>query len=165
MSAKYNSLEELRRKKQLLKKDVQEMEELITFSNAKESLSKLTDGFTDRFLKEEVNEDGETKIALKKEEIFREISTGVKDKIMSKNAMLGLADTAIKGGGIQNAIQLGTAALVAGYAKNSMKNSNWKKKIIGIALIYLAPIAIRFIREKLEAYQKQRSISSMEKLI
>ena len=38
MSAKYNSLEELRRKKALLKKEVSELEDLLTFDNTKESI-------------------------------------------------------------------------------------------------------------------------------
>lgn len=165
MSAKYSSLEELRRKKALLKNDVAEMEKLITFDNTKESLSALTNGFTDQFLKEETGEDGKPKLALKKDEIVREISTNIKEHLVSKNAVLGIANTAVKGGVLENALQLGTAALVGNYAKKSIKNPNWKKKIIGFALIYLAPYVLRFIRQKLEAYQKQRSISSMEQLI
>ena len=49
MSTKYNSLEELRRKKALLKKEVSDLEDLLTFDNAKESLSALTHGFTDKY--------------------------------------------------------------------------------------------------------------------
>ena len=165
MGTKYNSLEELRRKKALLKNDVAEMEKLISFDNTKESLSALTKGFTDQFLKEETNENGEKKLALRKEEIVREISTGIKDNLISKNAVFGLANTAVKGGVVENALQLGTAALVGNFAKKSLKNPSWKKKLIGFALIYLAPFLLRFIRQKLEAYQKQRSISSMEQLI
>ena len=48
MAYQYESLEELRRKKALLKKDISEIEELLTFENTKESLSVLTNGFTDK---------------------------------------------------------------------------------------------------------------------
>jgi hypothetical protein len=32
-------------------------------------------------------------------------------------------------------------------------------------MIYLAPAALRFVRKKLETYQKNKSVSSMEQLI
>jgi len=46
-----------------------------------------------------------------------------------------------------------------------MKSSNWKKKLLGAALIYVAPIALKYVRKKLENYQKTKSVSSMEQLI
>ena len=165
MSTKYTTLEELKRKKALLKKEVAEMEDLITFDNTKESLSALTNGFTDQFLKEEIGEDGETKISLKKEEIVRKISTGVKDQIISKNAMLGFADAAVKGGAVEDAVKLAAVAFVGNFARKNIRSGSWKKKVLGIALIYVAPFALRFIRKKLEEYQKNKSVSSMEKLI
>ena len=67
MSVQYQSLEELKRKKALLKKELSDMEGLLTFDNAKESLSVMTNGFTDKFLKEEVDEEGNSHTALKKE--------------------------------------------------------------------------------------------------
>ena len=42
---------------------------------------------------------------------------------------------------------------------------DWKKKALGIALIYLAPHALKFVREKLEDYQKQETIKSLNKVI
>jgi hypothetical protein len=165
MSTKYNTLEELRRKKALLKEEVAEMEDLLTFDNTKESLSAFTNGFTDQFLKEEVDENGETRIALKKDEIVRQISTEVKEQIFSRSAVLGFADTAIKGGAVEDALKLGAVALVGNFARKSMRSTSWKNKLIGAALIYLAPFLLRFIRKKLEEYQKNRSVTSMEQLI
>jgi hypothetical protein len=46
-----------------------------------------------------------------------------------------------------------------------MSSPNWKKKALGAALIYLAPIALKFVRKKLETYQKNKSVSSLEQLI
>lgn len=165
MSMKYKNLEELKRKKALLKKEVAEMEDLITFDNTKESLSALTNGFTDQYLREEVDESGETKVVLKKEEIVRQLSSEVKDQIFSRNAVMGFANTAMKGGAVEDALKLGTVALVTNYARKNMRSTSWKKKAIGLALIYVAPFALRFIRKKLEAYQKNKSVSSMEQLI
>ncbi len=165
MSTKYNSLEELRRKKSLLKKEVSEMEDLLTFDNAKESLSAITNGFTDKFLKEEVKENGETGITLNNDVIMKEITSGVKEKIIGRNAVLGFADSAIKGGAFEDVVRLGAVAMVGGFARKKMKSASWKQKLIGIALIYIAPFALRWIRTKLEDYQKRKSISSMEQLI
>ena len=65
MANKYNSLEELRRKKHLLKMEVQDLENLLTFDDTKESLSVLTSGFTDYFIKEDIDENGEKSISFK----------------------------------------------------------------------------------------------------
>lgn len=165
MAYKYNNLEELRRKKELLKKDISETENLLNFKNAKESLSAFTNGFTDQYLKEEVNEDGKTTVSLKKEAIVKQISSEIRDKVVSRNAMLGFADSAIKGGALEDVIKLGAVAFVGNFAKKNIKSSNWKNKILGLALIYLAPFALRFIRKKLDEYQKNQSVTSMEKLI
>ncbi len=165
MSTKYNSLEELRRKKALLKTEVSEMEDLLTFDNTKESLSAFTNGLSDDFLKEERDEDGEVKVTLNKESILKKISSGVKEQVISRNAVMGLANSAVKGGAIDDVLSLGAVALVGGFARKKLVSSNWKQKLLGIALIYVAPMVLRFIRKKLENYQKNRSVSSMEQLI
>ena len=156
MSTKYNSLEELRRKKALLKKEVDDLGDLLTFDNTKESLSALTHGFTDKFLQEESTPDGETKITLKKSEIVKEISNNVKDSLLNKSAVLGFAKSDAGINVLENTLKIGAVTFVGNYAKKSLKNSSWKKKLIGLALIYLAPIALRFIRRKIEEYQKVR---------
>lgn len=165
MGNQYNSLEELRRKKALLKKDIAEMEDLLTFDNTKETLSALTHGFTDKFLQSEIQPDGETKTTLKSNEILKEISTSVKDNVLSRNSVYGFVKSEGGIGLIENALKIGAVSFVGNYAKKSLVNSSWKKKIIGLALIYVAPFLLRFIREKLENYQKRRTTSSMEQLI
>lgn len=165
MSTKYNSLEELRRKKALLKKEVDDLGDLLTFDNTKESLSALTHGFTDKFLQEESTPDGETKITLKKSEIVKEISNNVKDSLLNKSAVLGFAKSDAGINVLENTLKIGAVTFVGNYAKKSLQNSSWKKKLIGLALIYLAPIALRFIRRKIEEYQKSQTTSSFEQLI
>jgi hypothetical protein len=51
-------------------------------------------------------------------------------------------------------VKLGVTALVGNYAKKNMKSSNWKKKLIGAALIYLAPIALRMVRKNWKNIRK-----------
>ncbi|MCQ4034945.1 phosphoribosyl-ATP pyrophosphatase [Kaistella montana] len=165
MGSKYSSLEELRRKKALLKQEVAEIEDLITFDNAKESLSAFTNGFTDKFLKEETKPDGEKTIAINTNEIVKEFSNSVKDKVLNRNSVYGFAKSDAGMSLVENALKIGAVSFVGNYAKKSLYNSSWKKKIIGLALIYLAPIALRFIRQKLENYQRNKTASSLEQLI
>ncbi|MDN3607019.1 phosphoribosyl-ATP pyrophosphatase [Kaistella yonginensis] len=165
MSAKYNSLEELRRKKALLKKEVSELEDLLTFDNTKESLSVLTNGFTDKFLQQDTNLEGETTISLKTNEIVKEISGSIKDSLLSRSSVLNFAKSEGGMSIVENAMKLGAVTFVGNYARKSLYNKSWKKKLIGLALIYLAPIALRFIRKKIEDYEKSKTTSSFEQLI
>lgn len=165
MSAKYNSLEELRRKKALLKQEVTEMEDLLTFDNTKESLSAFTNGFTDQFLKQEKNPDGSDKISLDTSHIIKQISNNVTEKVLNRNNMVNFAKSDTGNNVIANALKIGAVSLIGNYARRNMRNSNWKKKIIGFALIYIAPILLRMIRTRLEDYQRSKTTQSLERLI
>ncbi|RNA62338.1 phosphoribosyl-ATP pyrophosphatase [Chryseobacterium nematophagum] len=165
MSRNYNSLEELRRKKNLLQQEVVDLEDLLTFKNTKESLSAFTNGLTDQYLQEKVDEDGEEKVVIRKDVIAKQITTEVKDLLINKNTAIGIANSALTGNAADMLIKLGVAALVGNFAKKNMKSSSWKKKLLGAALIYIAPVALKLVREKLENYQKNKSVSSMEQLI
>ena len=165
MSTKYNSLEELRRKKALLKKEVSDLEDLLTFDNTKESLSALTHGFTDKFLPEDISIDGESSVSLNTNQIVREISGNIKDTLLSRSSVMNFAKSEGGLSIVENAMKLGVVTFVGNYARKSLYNRSWKKKLIGLALIYLAPIALRFIRKKLEDYQKSKTTSSFEQLI
>lgn len=165
MGSKYNSLDELKRKKALLKKEIAEMEDLFTFDNTKESLSAFTNGFTDKYLKEKTQPDGEKKLAINTDEIVKEFSNSVKDKVLNRNSVYGFAKSDAGLNLVENALKIGAVSFVRNYARKSLYNASWKKKIIGLALIYLAPIALRFIREKLENYQRNKTASSLEQLI
>ena len=165
MGTKYSSLDELRRKKQLLKNEVLEIEDLITFDNTKESLSAFTNGFTDKYLKEEIQADGETSVSLDTGSIVKEFSSSIKDTVLNRSAVYGFAKSDAGMSLAENALKIAAVTFVGNYARKSLYNTSWKKKAIGIALIYLAPIALRFVREKLENYQRNRTASSMEQLI
>ncbi|SDG42286.1 phosphoribosyl-ATP pyrophosphatase [Epilithonimonas hungarica] len=164
MATNYNNLEELRNQKKLLKHEIGELEDIITFKSKKESLGVLTHGFTDKFLKETKDEDGDTSLALDTQNIMREISSGIKESASKKN-ILGLANDSLQSGLLENTIKMGVVSLVGNFAKKSVMNKNWKRKVIGLALVYVAPYALRFIRKKLDDYQKNKTASSLEKLI
>ncbi|MBC7555681.1 MAG: phosphoribosyl-ATP pyrophosphatase, partial [Chryseobacterium sp.] len=91
MANQYNSLEELRRKKNLLKTEVEDLENLLTFDNTKESLSVLTNGFTNYFLKEYINEDGEPSVSFKTKEIVNFITNEVKNTFTKKDNLVNFA--------------------------------------------------------------------------
>lgn len=165
MPNKYNSLEELRRKKDLLKKEVDELQNILTFDDTKESLSALTGGFTDPYLSEETDAEGEKSVSINKKQIVKAITDQVKDKITNKNSVIGFVKGEVGSSIAENAIKLGIVAFVGNFAKKSLNNASWKKKLIGLAIIYLVPFALRFIRTKLENFEKNRSVSSMEQLI
>lgn len=165
MSRKYESIEELRRKKILLKTEISDLENLLTFKNTKESLSAFTNGLTDQYLQEQVDEDGDEKVVLRKDVIAKQLTSEVKDLLINKNTAVGIASSAFKGNVTDGIIKLGITALVGNYAKKNMKSPNWKNKLLGAAMIYLAPIALKYVRKKLETYQKNKSVSSMEQLI
>ncbi|PTT69984.1 MULTISPECIES: phosphoribosyl-ATP pyrophosphatase [unclassified Chryseobacterium] len=165
MSRKYESLEELRRKKKLLKQEIDGLEDLLTFKNTKESLSAFTNGLTDQYLQEKVDEDGDEKVVLRKDVIARQITSEIKGALINKNTTMGIANSAFKGDAADIMINLAVTTFVGNYARKNFKSSNWKNKLIGAAMIYLAPVALRYVRKKLETYQKNKSVSSMEQLI
>ncbi|MGC4129083.1 MAG: phosphoribosyl-ATP pyrophosphatase [Bergeyella sp.] len=164
MPMQYNSLKELRIKKELLKKDVKDLEDLITFSNPKESLSAITNGFTDQYLTDAPQEDGSHALALNTGNIIKEVSTKIKDNV-TKNSVVNFASSDSGAAMVENALKIGLVTYMGKMAKKNMNSSSWKKKAIGLALIYVAPIALKFVREKLEQYQKNQATSSLEKLI
>ena len=157
MDKKINNLEELSRKKRLLKEELKDLENLLTFKNTKESLSAFTNGFTDPYLKEELDENGEEKTVIRKDIIAQQLTSEVKDLLISRSPALNFANYALSGNNVVNgALKLAVTAYVAKYAKKNMKSTNWKKKAVGVALIYVAPIALKFLRKKLESYQKKK---------
>lgn len=162
--SKYSSLDELRRKKKLLQQDVKEMESILKFEDKKESLSAFTNGFTDRFLEQKVDEEGVTQLAVRTGEVAKAIGDTLKSKQENKS-IIQFNNDGLKENAVSNVLRLGSVALAGGIAKKNLNKPGWKNKVIGLAMIYLLPVALRFISKKLEEFQKRKSISSMEKLI
>ena len=164
MSPNYTDLNELRSQKKLLKNEISELEDILTFKNKKESLSIMTNGLTDRILKEKEDSDGSTSLAIDTQNIMKEISSGIKEASSKKN-IVSLAGDTVKSGLLENTLRMGAVALIGNYARKSVMNKSWKKKIIGLALIYVAPYALRYLSEKLDDYQKNKTTSSLGKII
>ncbi|HEX7870075.1 MAG TPA: phosphoribosyl-ATP pyrophosphatase, partial [Chryseobacterium sp.] len=106
MGRNYESLEELKRKKRLLKGEISDLENLLTFKNTKESLSAFTNGLTDQYLKEQIDEEGEEKTVIRKDVIAKQITSEVKDLFLSRNTAMGIAGGAFKGDAIDTVIKL-----------------------------------------------------------
>lgn len=164
MTARYKNLDELRRKKELLKQEVNDLQNLLTFENTKESLSAMTNGFTDPFLKEKVQADGTSKVSLNTGAIVKEVSTELKDSF-TQNSILNFNMGSPGAAVAENAIKMGIVAFAGKYAKKNLSSGSWKKKALGLALIYIAPFVLKFLRNKIEQYQKNKAASSMEQLI
>ena len=164
MATNYTNLDELRSQKRLLKQEIGDLEDILTFKSKKDSLSAMTNGLTDKFLKETEDEDGEKSLALDTQNIMREISFGLKETASKRNVM-GLANDTVQSGLLETTLKMGTVALVGNFAKKSVMNKSWKRKLVGLALIYVAPYALRFLRKKLDEYQRNKTASSLEKLI
>jgi len=165
MGRNYENLNELRIKKKLLKDEIDDLENLLTFKNTKESLSAFTNGLSDQYLQEKVDENGEEKVVIRKDVIAKQVTSEVKDILLSKNTAIGIAGSAFTGTALDSMVRLGVTALVGNYARKNIKSSNWKKKLLGAAMIYLAPIALKYVRKQLESYEKNKSVSSIEQLI
>lgn len=165
------NLSDLKKRKELLKQNIADIEQKLSFENPKESLSALTNGLTDQFLTDKIDEEGNHQLSLKTGEILSFATGGVSDNFLKTKIneygeeQLGINTQNIVGSITENALKLGVAALVTNYAKKNLYHTDWKKKAIGIALIYAAPYALKFLREKLEEYQKQETLKSLNKVI
>ena len=56
------NLEDLRKRKETLRKEIAELEDIAAFKNPKESLNAITHGFTDQFLVDKTDENGEHRL-------------------------------------------------------------------------------------------------------
>lgn len=162
--SKYTNLAELKIQKKNLKSEVKDLEDLIIFKNPKDSLSIITNGYTDDFLKEVPDEEGNIKTKIDTKSIIQGISNQVKSQI-NKKSIMQVAKSEEGNDLMKNALKLGAATLITNYAQKSMKSSTWKKKLIGAALLYVAPVALKIITKKIDDYQKNKTTESMGKLI
>lgn len=119
-----NSIEKINLRKETLKNEINELEEILTFKDPKESLSILTHGYSDKFLTKEVSDTGEEKLGVNTEYLFGNI--------------------------VSKSIKIGLAGLAVGFAKKNIKNPNWKRKALGYGMIYLAPILLKKVSEVME---------------
>lgn len=161
---KYTNLKELKEQKVAIKNEIKDLENLMTFKSPKDSLSLFTNGYTDNFLKEVSDKEGNTKTKIDTKSIIQGISNQVKSQV-NKKTIMQVAKSEEGNDLVKNALKLGAATLITNYAQKSMKSSTWKKKLIGVALLYVAPVALKIITKKIDEYQKNKTTESMEKLI
>lgn len=165
------NLSDLKERKELLKQNIADIEQKLSFENPKESLSVLTNGLTDQFLAEKTDKEGNSQLSLKTGEILSFATGGVSDNFLKTKIneygkeQLSINTPNIIGSITENALKLGVATLVTNYAKKNLNHADWKKKAIGIALIYAAPYALKLLREKLDDFQKQETLKSLNKII
>lgn len=163
MEIQSNSLDELRNKKNLLKKEIKELENLITFKNKKESLSIITQGFTDKFLKESETENGETKLSLDTQNIIKEIADNLKKSISGKS-ILSLANDSLKSGLVETVLKMKMLTMFGNFTKKNATNKNWKKKLLGFVLISILPYILKYIRKKFNDYKEHKNNKRFRKV-
>ena len=164
MAKEYNALNELRAKKENLKSEIKKLEDLMAFTRPKESLSVITQGYTDAFLKETTDDEGNIKTTFDSSSVLKMISHKIKS-VLNRNTMMQVLNSETSTEIIQDTMKLGAVNLVTDYVQNIMKSDGWKKKAVGFALIYVAPLAIKYIGQKLDEYQRHKTTKSLEKLI
>lgn len=133
------NLEKLQAKKNKLQNEVNELQELLTFRNPKESLRELTNGLSDNYIKEKKTENGQVKLGLKTSPITSLLA--------------------------ENVLKLGSVAVINRIGKKTMKTKSWKFKLLGLVLVYVAPFVIKKLGEKLNDFQKRETAKGMSKLI
>lgn len=165
------NLADLNLRKEMLKKDISELEDKFRFKNPKESLSAFTNGFTDQFLSDKVDFEGHHRMGLKPAKIISFLSGGASDNFIktthneSGEEKIEIKTQNLFGSLAENAMKLGIATMVASYAKKSLRHKKWKRKILGFVLIYMAPALLRMLREKLEEFEEKEVIKSLNKII
>jgi len=82
------NLEDLRKRKETLRKEIAELEDIAAFKNPKESLSAITHGFTDQFLVDKTDENGEHRLKLKPAEILSFATGGASENYIKTNIYL-----------------------------------------------------------------------------
>ncbi|QCX52561.1 hypothetical protein [Elizabethkingia sp. JS20170427COW] len=128
-----NSLAELQKRKQALREEIKAQEKILKFENVKESLSVMTNGFTDQFLKEK--------------------NTPTHEHPEHKSLKL---DTSIFQNTLfNNAVKLGIATSVSKYARKNIESNDWKKNLLGLAIVYITPVLINKGIEWLEERQEK----------
>lgn len=162
--SKYRNISEIKAQKEKLKGEIKDLEKLMTFQNPKDSLSIITNGYTDNFLKEAPDSEGNIKTKIDTKSIIQGISNQVKSQV-NKKTIMQVAKSDESNDLIKNALKLGAVTLITNYAQKSIKSSTWKKKLLGAALLYVAPVAMKVITRKFDEYQKNKTTESMEKLI
>ncbi|NAW51133.1 hypothetical protein GNY06_07010 [Elizabethkingia argentiflava] len=135
MGTRYNSLAELIKKKDIVKEEVKDMEKILRFENIKKSLSVLTNGATDQFIKE--------KSPLYHSEENKDRTGRLLNKKNANNSA------------IENALHFSSLAFVLNLAKKNLNHSNWKKKVLGILIVYGAPILLRKVSSMIEEWQEK----------
>ncbi|MDY3547114.1 hypothetical protein PG291_00655 [Riemerella anatipestifer] len=164
MGAKYRSLSELRSQKSLLKNEISDMEKVITFKKPKDSLSLITKGFTDKFIEERAN----NKISINTGNIIKELVNEIKNKLTNRHSdksFLTLKNDGLAESIIDGFLKVGLVGTVGNYARKNLNNSSWKKRAVGLLLVYVAPVVIRKLRELLDDYQRKQTAKGINKLI
>lgn len=150
METKYQNLEELKEKKEKLKLELQKIEQVLSFEEPKKSLDIITNGYTQNLIKEVKSQDDDrSKLALNTEFLMQKVSDNIREQF-NKNKIMELLNTDGGKNLLKNSVQIGATSIISGYLNRNLKNSSsWKKKALGMFLLYATPFVIQLIKDKI----------------
>lgn len=131
METEYDDLDELQQKRDELRKQVREKEDVLRFKDPRKSWGTMTNGFTDRFLPGEDYEE--------RRERSRRRHSGERHGFSAA---------------IEHRIRTTIVQSIGDFAEDNLESKNWARKALGLGVVYLLPIllkkGIELLEEKLE---------------
>lgn len=116
------NLADLHLRQEMLRQEISALEEKLSFKNPKESLGAFTDGFTDAFFTDKTDAMGKHHLGVKSQKICCLLTEKV--------------------------LKWGFALAIGKQLKKGAPRKKWKKRLLGIALLFLSPYCYSLIKKK-----------------
>lgn len=130
-----NSIDELKERKEKLKKEIGEMESLLSFENPRKSLGVMTKGASEKFL----------------------------GKSMASS--LGQSLLPIAGDLLKSSLKVGFINALRKLTPKKISAAGVGKGLLVAGLLVAAPIIARQVKKRVEHYRKRETAKSLSKLI
>lgn len=130
-----NSIDELKERKEKLKKEIGEMESLLSFENPRKSLGLITGGASEKFL----------------------------GKSMASS--LGQSLLPIAGDLLKSSLKVGSINVLRKLTPKKISAVGVGKGLLVAGLLVAAPIIARQVKKRVEHYRKRETAKSLGKLI
>lgn len=130
-----NSIDELKERKEKLKKEIGEMESLLSFENPRKSLGVITSGASEKFL----------------------------GKSMASS--LGQSLLPIAGDLLKSSLKVGSINALRKLTPKKISIAGVGKGLLVAGLLVAAPIIARQVKKRVEHYRKRETAKSLSKLI
>lgn len=125
MSKVVTNLDQLRTEKARLQLELEGLNKTTSFENPVQSFRTLTNGASDKYIKEKLDSNGEPTLALRTQPVAKDL--------------------------LGSSLMLGAGTALASLSKEALMNRSFLMKIFGLALVLATPIIVRQIQERFEA--------------